>query len=261
VTRLDDALERLYASPLEEFLAVRKQLVVELRGEGLKEAAGEVAKAAKPTVTAWALDRVARQAPELLRAAVHAREVAATAQKDRDPERLRQSLRDSRACALVVVHAARDVLAVAGHPPNAVQVRRMTETLQAAIAEASPARESLLKGQLTRDVAVDDPFAGMEAGPARPSRHVEKATPEPMPVRATAREIARSKARVDAAQRKVQELDAAVLASRTKARNAETAALRAQEDAKRCRREVGKLEEQSRAARIELQEAKAAAKE
>src|SRR5918992_3980472 len=63
VTELEEAVDRLHAAPLEEFVAERKRLAKELRGAGEREAAAELAKLPKPTPPAWALNHLAREAP------------------------------------------------------------------------------------------------------------------------------------------------------------------------------------------------------
>jgi len=70
------SLERLYAVPLEEFLALRKQLAGELRSSGDIAASRAIAAAPKPTRTAWALNQVSRRQPELPTALLRARDLA-----------------------------------------------------------------------------------------------------------------------------------------------------------------------------------------
>src|SRR2546423_12789585 len=59
--RLDDQdVERLYGMPLDGFLPARAELVKRLRGDGRREAAQAAGRLRKPTVAAWAVDRLAR---------------------------------------------------------------------------------------------------------------------------------------------------------------------------------------------------------
>jgi hypothetical protein len=62
----ETAIDRLYAVPLDEFVSERKRLAKELRSEGDRESAAEVAKWPKPTAPAWALNQLAREAPDEL---------------------------------------------------------------------------------------------------------------------------------------------------------------------------------------------------
>src|SRR5262249_20407477 len=57
---LDEALDHLYGVEPDAFVAERKRLARELKGAGDREAADAVAKARKPTVSAWALNQLAR---------------------------------------------------------------------------------------------------------------------------------------------------------------------------------------------------------
>ena len=58
---VDEALDQLYGVELDAFVAERKRLARELKDAGDREAADAVAKARKPTVAAWALNRLARE--------------------------------------------------------------------------------------------------------------------------------------------------------------------------------------------------------
>src|SRR5947209_2544647 len=89
----DDALERLYAAPLEEFMRVRKELVAELKAAGEAAAARRVAEAKKPPRTTWALNQAVRREPDRARAFVEARARAAEAQRGAgDADELRAAL-------------------------------------------------------------------------------------------------------------------------------------------------------------------------
>ena len=56
----DDPVTELYGLPLDEFVAGRDTLARELRREGEKQRAAEVAKLKKPSVAAWAVNQLAR---------------------------------------------------------------------------------------------------------------------------------------------------------------------------------------------------------
>ena len=67
-TPLDDALDKLFVTPLEAFMATREELAKALRAAGEKEAAATVKAQHKPTVAAHALNRLAREAAAELEA-------------------------------------------------------------------------------------------------------------------------------------------------------------------------------------------------
>jgi hypothetical protein len=262
---VSDALDRLYSAPLDAFMALRRELVASLRAKGdpqAAQAAREVGAAPKPTRTAWALDQVAHRKPQLVRALLDARDAAAETQKRGEGDAIRAAVREYRTRTTEVTHAARDALIAAGFGVTASQLRRMSETLATASVEGSDARTRLAAGWLTEDVGQEDPFAGIEAGPAR----APKARRDTAPVRedarvgaaaaarekaeAAAREkaeaVAREKTKHEAARKAAQErvhaLEAEVRDARAEARRRETAALRASDEADRARRALEEAE-------------------
>lgn len=168
--RLVEATDDLYAGPFEGFVARRKELVARLRAAGDTSGAQQLAAASKPTRTAWALNQVARAQPGLIAAVVESREAATLAQKNGDASTIREGARRHREAVAGAIRAARSLLTADGVSLSATQARRMGETLQA-LATDDAERERLTAGRLTHDVAVDDPFAGLEIGP--PTRHAK----------------------------------------------------------------------------------------
>jgi hypothetical protein len=256
---LTAALDRLYTTPLEDFVATRRALAAELRAQGNTPASQAVAAAAKPTRTAWALNRVARTKPALLRSLVDARDAAAKSQERGEADELRAASREYRSRVADVVREVRDALEEAGAQTSPTQLRRIGETLQAATAEDSDARSQLLRGQLVRDVDIEDPFAGLVAGPARAARQRESSAPtqatsreELARQRAAERERAQRQAARQAAAERVAELEEAARHARAAAREAETAAARAHDEAQRARREADQTEARLQKAREEL---------
>lgn len=251
-----EALHRLYAAPLEEFVALRRELAASLRAAGDPEAARKMAAAPKPTRTAWALDQIAHHRPELVEAMLGARDAALSVQKKGEATAIRAAIRESRARTTEVLHAARDVLVSAGFAVPVAQLRRMGETLAAASLEGSEARSLFAEGRLTRDLGQEDPFAGIEAGPVRPRTDAENARDETKSgataAAAAAREKAAHEAGRKAARERVDALEAEVREARVEARTKEMAAARAQDEADRARRGVGEIEARLEAARGEL---------
>jgi hypothetical protein len=258
---VSDALDRLYAAPLDGFIALRRELAAALRAKGDPQAttaARDVAAAAKPTRTAWALNQVAHRRPEVVRAMLDARDAAAATQKRGEGEAMRTSVREYRMRTTEVTHAARDALLAAGFGVTASQLRRMGETLATASVEGSESRARLAAGWLTEDVGMEDPFAGIEAGPTRAGKVGHEAAPTRDDAQAAvtaeaaaarrekahdaAREKAKHEAAKKAAQERVEALEAEVRNARAEARQRETAALRARDEADRARRAVEEAE-------------------
>jgi hypothetical protein len=260
---IPDALDRLHAAPLEGFVALRKELAAERKAAGDLEGAKAIAAAQKPSRTAWALDQVALENPKVLRAMFEAREAAAKAQKAGGADEVRAAVKEYRARVADVLAAAREALAADGSEASADQVRRMSETLQVAAVEDSETRQLLMAGRLVKDADQEDPFAGMEAGPARarpakevpPAKHAARNDEDRARAREDAkREAARaeSKRREDAAKEKVDALAGELREAQAEARKLETAAVRAQADADRARRAADAVEERLKKAREEL---------
>lgn len=276
------ALDRLYGAPFDDFVPTRRELVASLRAAGDAAGARVVAAATKPSRTAWALNQVARRRPELLAAALDARATAAVVQTFGDA--LRASARAYRDCLAELVQAASDVLREDGGELTASQGRRISATVQAvAGSDDAGVRGALLAGRLAADVDVDDPFAGLEAGPVREGGSGASPTREPPPGQGTKRshdaesalEKARGRERLARERERLaregeQERQAAELAelesirarvaaledearrARVAARDAEVAAGRAQAEAERLRRAVEAVEKRLSEARGEL---------
>jgi hypothetical protein len=277
---LADALAGLYAAPLDQFVAARREATLRLRAAGEVAASRFIAAAAKPTRTAWALNQVARRRPALVSAMVEAREAAAAAQAEGDASGIREGAKRFRDAVAEVVRAARAGLEQAGLALSPEQTRRMGETLQALAAD-DVARRTLTAGRLTEDVPVEDPFAGLELpasvkpldapapppanepAPARRPRVVEtdeaarlaRRSEEEAERRREAEErAAREKQRViDDALAAVTRAEEGLHAARSAADAAEDALARARTQADAARRSLTRAEE-------DLQRAKAHAK-
>ncbi len=277
VAAVSEALERLFAAPLDGFVALRSEIARALRAAGDAPASRLVAAATKPSRTAWALNQVARRKHELLSAVFEARAKAAEAQKTGEGEVLRATARAYRDRLADVVQAAGDAVREDGSELTAVQGRRISATIQAIVgAEEAEGRETLRAGRLVADVDVDDPFAGLEVGPARPPKNEAPPPPTAQPARdelapkraaaeaarARARELERVRAHEREKEKRARELESlrARLANleeeardtRASARQAEIAAARAQAEAERARRAVETVEKRLDDARSAL---------
>src|SRR5919202_33312 len=108
---LDDELDALYSGPLDEFVTARNALVGRLRKAGDREAAERVKKLPKPPVSAWAVNRLARERAHELAALVAAgdrlREAQHGALAGRGTEGFLEATRDEREAVDRLVAAAR----------------------------------------------------------------------------------------------------------------------------------------------------------
>jgi len=133
----DDA-DRLYALPLDEFTRERDAAARRLRQEGRRDEASAVAELRKPVLSAWLVNRLARERRKELRALLTAADRLRRGDAQAD-ERFREALEQ-------LTRAARELLVADGRDPSDAIVREVATTLRAGAAE-SP--ERLAEGRLT----------------------------------------------------------------------------------------------------------------
>ncbi len=193
-----DAADPLYALPPAEFVAARAALAKELRAAGDKDVAAVVAKLRRPSPTAYALNQVARQEPEVLAAALDAR--LALKEATVAGEDVRDATTADREATRALVAAARAALGT----DDAALAQRVTATVLAAIVDEEVAAD-LRAGRLTAEQA--SPGFGFAVDDAEiiPFRRPEAPRPTPED-KAAAKEAAdseRSRRRAEAEHRKL----------------------------------------------------------
>lgn len=226
------APEDLYGLPLEEFTPARDALAKELRAAGSKDEAAEVKRLRKPSLAAWALNRVARDHPDavaLLREAGADLRAAQEAALAGDAGRLRDA---GRALAEEINRVA--ALAAeefqAGRPVSAAQQEKLVSTLRTAAID-DEAGEVLSRGVLVDELeptgfsllgsgpALDAPARPALPGAERPAKKPQAGKEELEAVEAARRELRRCDA----------EAEMAATRARRRAERAEVAAKRAAE--------------------------------
>ena len=114
----DQEIDRLYASPPEEFIANRDDLAKRLKADGKATEAAEVKGLRRPTVAAWAANQVARQRPdevaELLAAGAELHKAQRKALSGVKGGGLREAMERRRAAVAALVKAAEAMLREAG---------------------------------------------------------------------------------------------------------------------------------------------------
>ena len=150
---LDQRLAPLYREPPEEFIAGRDRLAKELRAEGDAEAAASVRKLRKPAASAWLINRVAADHPDLVRAVVEAAERLVEIQQkvldgEASADQLRGAAEAERTAAEGLLGAVREL--AAEHPVPKTALDRVAATVQAAGSDAD-LRERMLRGMVERD--------------------------------------------------------------------------------------------------------------
>ena len=243
-------IDRLYTLPLGEFVAARNELAKALRKAGDRAAAADVKALAKPTVSAWAVNQLARSERQGVRTLLAAGERLRAAQERvlaGGPAReLRDAADAERKAVARLVAAARVVLADAGLAATETTLDRVGETLRAAAVDEE-ARDLLERGRLTRDLDA----AGFGPLPAslpasRPPRGAGGRAAEP---RVDDRRRERAEATLRERRAEVSELSASL---RDAERRADEARRAAEAAAEAAARERGRLEQaQQRLARAE----------
>lgn len=146
-TAANAAADELFAVAPDEFVTRREELVADLRAAGDREAAAEIQKFRRPPRSAWALNVVARQRPELVDA-VLGRARAVTDALATGSDGVRDELAAYRAATEAVLDAAEESTGTGG----AEWRDRMRATVQAA-GDDDALAELLRAGRIVADHA------------------------------------------------------------------------------------------------------------
>lgn len=204
------APDDLYGLPLEEFTPARDALAKELKAGGRKDEAAEVKALRKPTVAAWALNRMAREHPDAvaaLRAAGADLREAQTEALSGDAGRLRSAGRAVADEVDRVAALAGDGLRAAGRPVSAAQQEKVVATLRTAAVD-DDAGDVLARGVLVDDLeptgfsllgAGSGNLTADGAGPPRPARKPKVSKEAEEAVEAARRELRRRDAEAESA--------------------------------------------------------------
>jgi hypothetical protein len=238
-----EAKRELYRELPQDFVNARARLTRQLRGEGRRDEATAVSRLRRPSLTAWAANRLHEQAPkeieDLLEAGRELREAMERALTGAEltPAELRGY--NTRLSRLVdrLTRVARNLLREAGHGASEEAARRIASTLRAAATDADASRQ-LAQGVLGTDL---EP-AGFGS--------LETVGMVPEAAGATARERREREAEI-----RRREAAARLASAEREAERAEKQATRMREWAEELSRHAGELFEQARAARARAQRA------
>ncbi|HET9600887.1 MAG TPA: hypothetical protein VFP08_04830 [Acidimicrobiales bacterium] len=149
--------------PPDEFVAARNALVNQLKADGHRGQAAEVAKLRRPAPADWALNVVAHEQPEVVERFLHAAEAGRGAQaaavEGRAGEDLRGAVGELRAATARLAQAAGKVLSKAGKAAGAVPGRLGEVASSSVLGEQLERRRLGFGGD---DVDTDALFAGLE---------------------------------------------------------------------------------------------------
>jgi hypothetical protein len=268
----DDAVDRLYGLPRENFIGERDALAKELRAGGRRDEAAAVKALAKPTVAAWAANQAVRSqkrsARELWKSGdqLSAAHDAVLAGKG-SGAKLREATERERAAVERLVDAARGLLSAGGADLSEATIERVRETLHAGAID-SAAREEVAGGRTARERAPQGLFGGGEdvfavAAPKPAAKAKAEPKPEPEPkaksdrrdgaaARKLEREQAAAQKRDEAAARKREREEAAARERERKA---------AMERVVKAQRALAQAQERTAKAAERLEEAQAGERE
>jgi hypothetical protein len=216
----EEQIDRLYRLPLGEFTPSRDALVRALREAGSREDAEAVKRLRKPSLIAWALNRVRHEHRDRVEALLRAGQRLQEAQRQLvtggERGRLREAAAAERSAVEDVVDLAEAQLAQAGRPANATAQSKLFATVHAAAAGSAEAAELLRAGRLVRDYEISDlglPAGGTVAPSSRKrdqagaerSRAAAEAERER---KALAAQLERARARASELERRAQEAQA-----------------------------------------------------
>ena len=163
---VEEAIDRLYSLPLDEFTAARNAAAKELEGDDAKR----VKALRKPTLSAWAVNQAVRAEPGLVEALLGAGGELRQAHRQATrgtPSQLRDAAAAERAAVETLATAARKA---AGKRAGEPFMDRVRETLHAASLDPA-ARDLVAAGRVVEDLrAVGLGDLGAEAAGARPER-------------------------------------------------------------------------------------------
>ena len=242
---VEEAIDRLYDLPLEEFTGARNALAKDLGGEDGKR----VRALRKPTLSAWAVNQAVRAEPGLLEALLGAggelRQAHRQATRGGGTE-LRAAARAERETVEALARAARKA---AGRRAGEPLMDRVRETLHAASLDPE-ARELVAAGRVVEDlraVGLGAVGARPDASPAgrpsagAPSRGGSPRVPaprdeaprtDPRPLRrevkAAERAVASAETRVENAREALDEAKAGLKEQQARLRRARAALKRAE---------------------------------
>lgn len=250
---LQVAIDRLYAVPLEAFVAERTRLARELRAGGDRSSAEEVAKLPKPTAAAWALNHIAREQPDAveqwLRATATLRD-ASTHAADVGGDALRAAMAAHRTATASLLDAVRERAQPGGRALSEAMLDRVRTLLQSATVDSRVAGR-LRAGRVTEEKAATE--AAPEPQPQR--RRAAPKSPRGSQEGAAAARAARAadlERRARAAEKRLQRL-------RNEAARREAATHAVDARLEKARRALDRCESQAAAAHDAAKDAEGAA--
>lgn len=248
-----ERVEDLYGLALADFVAARNALAARLKAAGDADAAASVKALRKPPTSAWALNVLAREQPQLIQQVLDAASaVVASINDGGDPLRAAQA--DYSRAVTAAVDAAADRAGLTGEP-----VERMRNTVLAAGADPEgEVATSLRQGTLTGDAAAPGfSFLGVVPGAAPPTRPSTTAPADADATTEATTDASTTAAAADAAAAARAEAEAAEAAERAAQRRRARELERLQQQLERAVQRASRLADVADAAEAAALEARA----
>jgi hypothetical protein len=158
-TNLAQVADELYALAPAAFTAARDERASQARASGDAALAAGIRKLRRPTVSAWLVNLLVREAPGQVSELLELGESLREAQQALDGGRLRDLSVQRRQLITAISQEAKRLAAEAGQPVSAQVEREVQDTLEAALADPAAA-DAARSGRLTRALA----YAGLGEG-------------------------------------------------------------------------------------------------
>lgn len=233
---LDEALNELYDAAPEEFVAERKRLAKHLKDAGRADDADRLSKLRKPTVAAWALNRLARDQRRdvdlLLDSGHRLRQAQAGVLRGDAREAFERAQRTEREAIARLAREAEQILAERGGASAAV-LEQIAASLHAA-AVSENGRSLLAAGQFTQPLTVEgfDALAGLAPPPGKRAKS--------SPKRSRAEETKQARADLAEARKRLREAERAAGEAHRRAARADAEVEAAADEVRKAERRLGK---------------------
>lgn len=132
---LSEIAAELYGLDPGEFVAARKERAAQAKRAGDGDLAAAVAELRKPTVAAWTVNLLAREAPDEVDALLRLGEALREAQRELSGDDLRTLTRQRQQVVNALARRAGELAAEHDHPVGEPVLREVATTLTAALAE------------------------------------------------------------------------------------------------------------------------------
>lgn len=153
---LAEVADELYGLPPAKFTAARDERARAARAAGRAADAAAIRKLTRPTMSAWLVNQLSRDAPEQLGRLFDVGEALQDAQRTLAGDRLRELSAQRRHVVSDLLPVAAGLAGQAGQPASATVLDEVRATLEAALADQG-ARDAVRSGRLTKALA----YAGL----------------------------------------------------------------------------------------------------